>query len=284
MIAYHPTGSHGNNKLYKDTYRMHPGYQRFTDQVAVITGAAKGIGRACALRFAQEGAYVACLDVRDEETEESAQDCCCEGRLAVAFHCDVCDPASVSAAVNAVMERWGRIDVLVAAAGIYSGAPLVEVTMSQWQRVIDIDLTGVFLTNQAVVPILMAQCSGSIINISSMAGKTSWPASAEYSAAKSGVIGLTRSVAMELAPYGVTANAVCPGNTLTDMVRTVAHKVAPLDGLTPEEWLARRAAECPMKRMAEPWEIAGVVAFLASQDARYLTGQAIEVDGGMIMS
>jgi NAD(P)-dependent dehydrogenase (short-subunit alcohol dehydrogenase family) len=130
----------------------------------------------------------------------------------------------------------------------------------------------------------MEQRSGSIINISSMAGKTSWSASAEYSASKSGVIGLTRSVAMELAPYGATANAVCPGNTLTDMVHNVAGMVGGRDGLNAEEWLKMRANDCPMKRLAEPWEIAGVVAFLASQDSRYLTGQAIEVDGGLVMS
>jgi NAD(P)-dependent dehydrogenase (short-subunit alcohol dehydrogenase family) len=172
----------------------------------------------------------------------------------------------------------------VASAGIYSGDPLPEVSLKQWQRVIDINLTGVFLSNQAVAPTLMAQRSGSIVNISSMAGKTSWPGSAEYSASKSGVIGLTRSVAMELAPYGVTANAVCPGNTLTDMVRNVAGQVGSRDGLSAEAWLEMRANDCPMKRLAEPWEIAGVVAFLASEDSRYITGQAIEVDGGLVMS
>ena len=106
----------------------------------------------------------------------------------------------------------------------------------------------------------------------------------EYSSSKSGVIGLTRSVAMELAPFGATANAVCPGNTLTDMVRGVSKKVGALDGMTGEEWLQMRANDCPMNRLAEPWEIAGVVAFLASEDSRYITGQAIEVDGGLIMS
>jgi NAD(P)-dependent dehydrogenase (short-subunit alcohol dehydrogenase family) len=158
------------------------------------------------------------------------------------------------------------------------------VTLKQWQRLIDINLTGVFLCNQAVAPTMMAQRSGSIINISSMAGKTSWPSTAEYSASKTGVIGLTRSVAMELAPYGVTVNAVCPGNTLTDMVRSVAARQGEQLGMTGEEWLEMRANDCPMNRLAEPWEIAGVCAFLASQDARYITGQALEVDGGLVMS
>lgn len=258
--------------------------KRFGDQVAVITGAANGIGEACALRFAEEGAAVACLDVVAEGNEATAVACRNLGVEAVALHCDVTDEESVATAVTAIMEKWGRIDVMVASAGIYTGAPLAEVSLQQWQRTIDINLTGVFLTNQAVVPVMMAQGSGSIINLSSMAGKTSWAASAEYSASKSGVIGLTRSVAMELALYGATANAVCPGNTLTDMVRGVAGKVGALDGLTGEEWLQMRANDCPMKRLAEPWEIAGVIAFLASADSRYLTGQALEVDGGMIMS
>ena len=258
--------------------------KRFTNQVAIITGAASGIGRACAIRFAQEGANVACLDLNEEANEAAATECRDLGVEAIALTCNVADPDSVQAAVQATLSQWGRVDILITAAGIYSGAPLPEVSLPQWQRLIDVNLTGVFLCNQAVAPILMKQRSGSIVNISSMAGKTSWPASAEYSASKSGVIGLTRSVAMELAPYGATVNAVCPGNTLTEMVRSVAATVGPQDGMTAEEWLQLRASECPMKRMAEPWEIAGMVAFLASADSRYLTGQAIEVDGGMVMS
>lgn len=125
---------------------------------------------------------------------------------------------------------------------------------------------------------------GSIINISSMAGKTSWSASAQYSAAKSGVIGLTRGVAMDLAPYKVTVNAVCPGNTMTEMPERVAKAITGREGGNPEEWLKMRAQDCPLKRFATTEEIAGVVAFLASPDAAYITGQAIEVDGGMIMS
>jgi NAD(P)-dependent dehydrogenase (short-subunit alcohol dehydrogenase family) len=258
--------------------------KRFTEQVAVITGAASGIGQACAIRFAREEANVACLDVIEEANQGAATECRELGVDAIALHCNVSDPDSVRAAFQRTMDRWGRLDVLVAAAGIYSGAPLSDVPLGQWQRLIDINLTGVFLCNQAVAPIMMKQGGGSIINISSMAGKTSWPGSVEYSASKSGVIGLTRSVAMELAPYGATANAVCPGNTLTEMVKNVAGQVGPREGMTAEEWLDTRANDCPMKRLAQPWEIAGVVAFLASEDSRYITGQAIEVDGGMIMS
>lgn len=258
--------------------------KRFTGQVAIVTGAASGIGQACAIRFAQEGANVTCLDFNETANQSTAAECEKLGVEVLAQTCDVSDPDSLKAAVAATMAKWGRVDALVTSAGIYSGTPLPEVPLQQWQRLIDINLTGVFLSNQVVAKIMMNQKSGSIINISSMAGKTSFPASAEYSASKSGVIGLTRSVAMDMAPYGVTANAVCPGNTLTEMVRNVAAEVGGRDGMTAEEWLQMRANDCPMKRLAEPWEIAGVVAFLASKDSRYITGQAIEVDGGMVMS
>ena len=258
--------------------------RRFTDQVAIITGAASGIGNACAIRFAQEGAHITCLDLNESRNETVAAECREYGVEAIAQTCDVTDEASIKNAVDITLEKWGRVDILVAAAGIYSGAPLPDVSLAQWQRLIDINLTGVFLANRAVSALMMSQKSGSIINISSMAGKTSWPASAEYSASKSGVIGLTRSVAMELAPYGATVNAVCPGNTLTEMVKTVATEIGSRQGLSSEQWLEMRANDCPMNRIAEPWEIAGVVAFLASNDSRYLTGQAIEVDGGMVMS
>jgi NAD(P)-dependent dehydrogenase (short-subunit alcohol dehydrogenase family) len=258
--------------------------RRFSGQVAVITGAARGIGTACALRFAREGANVACLDLLTEEDQAVAAECAEFGVESMALTCNVTEPESVGSCVQAALDRWGRIDILVTSAGIYSGSPLPEVSLEQWQRLIDINLTGVFLCNQAVSTTMMEQQSGSIINISSMAGKTSWPSTAEYSASKTGVIGLTRSVAMELAPYGVTVNAVCPGNTLTDMVHSVAARQGEQLGMTGEEWLEMRANDCPMNRLAEPWEIAGVCAFLASQDARYITGQALEVDGGLVMS
>ena len=257
---------------------------RFRGQVVVVTGAAGGIGGACALRFAQEQARVACLDVDVAGSEQIAAQCRDLGVDAFAIPCDVRAAGDVSAAIAAVMARWGQIGVLVASAGVYTGDQLVDVPLAQWRNTLEINLTGAFLCNQAVAPILMQRRGGSIINISSMAGKTSWPASAEYSASKSGLIGLTRSVAMELAPYGATANVVCPGNTYTGMVRRVSQVIGARDGLSSDEWLAMRARDCPLGRLAQPWEMAGVVAFLASADSRYLTGQALEVDGGMVMS
>lgn len=257
---------------------------RFAGQVVIVTGAAGGIGGACALRFAQEQARVACLDIDAAGNEATAARCRALGVEAIALTCDVTDAATVDATFAEVVVRWGGIDILVASAGIYTGTPLEDVPAAQWLNTVAVNLTGAFYCNRAVAPYLRQRGGGSIINIASMAGKTSWPASAEYSASKSGLIGLTRSVAMELAPYGATANAVCPGNTLTNMVFGVAAMVGGRDGLFAEAWLQQRARDCPLGRLAQPWEMAGVVAFLASQDARYLTGQALEVDGGMVMS
>jgi NAD(P)-dependent dehydrogenase (short-subunit alcohol dehydrogenase family) len=252
-------------------------------KVTVVTGGARGIGQACALRFAGEGARVAVLDILDEETTATVRDIQALGQEALALHCDVRDEGQLAAAVDKVMAAWGRIDVWVNDAGVYTGSPLVEVPLEDWNRTLDTNLTGVFLGCRAVAPIMREQRSGRIINVSSMAGKTSWPATAEYSASKSAVIGLTRSVALDLAPFGVTVNAVCPGNTLTDMVRQVAAAVGPRDGLAPDEWLKMRALDCPLKRLAMPEEIAAPIAFLASEEARYLTGQAISIDGGMVL-
>ena len=258
--------------------------RRFEDQVVVITGSATGIGAATARRFASEGARVACLDINETDNDATAAAARSEGVEAMALACDVRSQADQQAAFDRVMADWGRIDVLVACAGIYVGGPLAEIPLDRWEDIVAVNLTGVLVSNSLAAPVMTAQGRGSIINIASMAAKTSWPYSAEYSGTKSGVVGITRSAAMELGPHGITVNAVCAGNTLTDMVRTVATEVGATLGMTAQEWLDMRADDTALKRLARPEEIAGVVAFLASEDARYLTGQAIEVDGGLVLS
>jgi len=258
--------------------------KRFDNKTVVITGSSTGIGRAAVARFASEGASVACLDIVDEANDASVAAAREFGADAIAIHCDVRSLEDQERAVATVIQRWDRLDVLVASAGIFVGGPITDVPLDRWAEINAVNLTGVLISNKVVAAPMIARGSGSIINIASMAAKTSWPDSAEYSATKSGVIGITRSVAMELGPHGITANAVCPGNTLTEMVREVAVQVGGRLGMTGEEWLAMRADDTALKRLADPSEIAGVIAFLASDDARYLTGQSIEVDGGIILS
>jgi len=250
----------------------------------VITGSATGIGRATAIRFASEGAAVACLDIEQEENEATAADASALGAETIALACDVRSRPEQAGAIAAAVEQWGRIDVLVACAGVYVGGPLPDIPPERWDDLVAVNLTGVLVSNSLVSPIMIEQGRGAIVNISSMAGKTSWPNSAEYSATKSGVIGVTRSAAMELGPHGITVNAVCPGNTLTAMVQRVAAEIGATLDITGDQWLAMRAEDTALKRLAEPEEIAGVIAFLASDDARYITGQSIEVDGGLILS
>ena len=258
--------------------------RRFENQVVVITGAATGIGSATARRFAAEGAWVACLDINDADNEATAAAARAERVEALALSCDVRSRADQHGAFEFVKGAWGRIDVLVACAGIYVGGPLSEIPLDRWEDIVAVNLTGVLISNSLAAPVMTAQGRGSIINIASMAAKTSWPYSAEYSGTKSGVVGITRSAAMELGPHGITVNAVCAGNTLTDMVRKVAGEVGATLDMTAQQWLEMRADDTALKRLARPEEIAGVVAFLASDDARYLTGQAIEVDGGLVLS
>jgi NAD(P)-dependent dehydrogenase (short-subunit alcohol dehydrogenase family) len=258
--------------------------QRFSEQVVVITGSATGIGAATARRFAAEGANVACLDINQAENEATAATARSLEGDGLALVCDVRSRSDQEAAFGAVVERWGRIDVLVACAGIYLGGPLSEIAETSWEDIAAVNLTGVLTSNSLAAPIMTEQASGAIINIASMAAKTSWPNTAEYSATKSGVIGITRSAAMELGPHGVTVNAVCPGNTRTAMVERVAVEIGETLGMTGPEWLEMRAGDTALKRLAQPEEIAGVITFLASADASYLTGQAIEVDGGIVLS
>lgn len=253
--------------------------KRFEDKVVAITGGARGIGKAAAERFASEGARVAVLDIDEAEAQQSAA--AFDG---LALLCDVASKESQRTAVQTVIDIWGRVDVMVANAGIYRGAPLVELALDDWQRVLDIDLTGVMLSCQAVAPVMVEQKAGSIIAISSIAGKTSWPATAAYSAAKTGVIGLVRSIAQELGPYNINCNAVCLGHADTEMLRAVDARICEEEGWEPGTYLKQRIDDNPMKRLGTLGEVAGLIAYLASSEARYINGQAIEIDGGLVMS
>lgn len=256
--------------------------ERFLGKVVVITGGGKGIGRACAERFASEGARVAVLDI---SMADALAACAVIGEAScLAVHCNVADHASIHNAVQQVIERWGRIDVLVANAGIYRGGPLVDDLQKEWQLVIDVDLTGTYLSCHAVASAMMAQKSGSIVVMSSMAGKTSWPGTAAYSAAKSGGIGLVRSISQELGPFNINCNAVCLGHADTEMLRAVDARVCSENGWEPGTYLKELTESNPMKRLGTIEETAALVAFLASDEARYINGQAIEIDGGRIMS
>lgn len=252
---------------------------RFEGKVVTITGGAQGIGRACAERFTGEGGRVAVLDI-----DEAASRSVAAALGGLALQCDVTVPQSIRTAVQAVLDAWGRIDVLVASAGVYRGAPLTELTLEDWRLVLEVDLTGVMLACQAVAPCMMAQKTGSIVVMASMAGKTSWPATAAYSAAKSGAIGVVRSVAQELAAYNVNCNAICLGHADTELMRAVDRRVCQEEGWEPGTFLTNLAQGNPMKRLGTVQETAALAAYLASDEARYINGQAIEIDGGLVMS
>lgn len=239
-------------------------------RVAIITGAAAGIGFATAERFAAEGAIVILCDVQEARVREAAAKLAANGAIAKAFRVDVTRRDEVDAMVAAVLAAHGRIDVLVNNAGITKDARLAKMTEVQFDAVIDVNLKGVFNCAQAVASVMAEQGKGVILNASSVVGLYGNFGQTNYAASKFGVIGFTKTWARELGPKGVRVNAVCPGFVNTEILQTVPEKV--LDGMKESCW---------MRRLAEPSEIASVYAFLASDDASYINGVAIETSGGM---
>lgn len=243
---------------------------KLKDKVAVITGAAAGIGQATARKFASEGATVILCDRATEAVEQEAHSLRSEGYTAAAYSLDVTDRAGIEALAADVVEKFGRIDILVNNAGITLDAKVTRMTEAQFDRVIDVNLKGVFNCTQAVIGAMLEQQSGVILNASSVVGLYGNFGQTNYAASKFGVVGFTKTWARELGPKGIRVNAVCPGFIETDILKSMPEKV--LDGFR---------SNCWQRRLGSPKEIANVYAFLASDEASFVNGEAIEVSGGL---
>ena len=242
-------------------------------RVAVITGAAQGIGEACARRLAAEGAIVALWDLADERGEVLAATLRDEGARALYLHCDVARKAQVDAALAATLAQFGRVDALVNNAGIFKAADFLDITEADWDAVLAVNLKGAFLVGQAVARAMVAQGGGgAIVHMSSVNATLAIPSIASYNASKGGVNQLTRVMALALADQGIRVNAVAPGTIATELARQAV--------LTSDEALRRIISRTPLRRLGEPREVADVVAFLLSDAASYMTGEIVTIDGG----
>lgn len=247
-----------------DTPPIHFGHG---GRIVIVTGAAQGIGAACARRFAREGAHVVLADLDDTRGRVLA-----EALGGTYRHCDVGDKAQVDALVTAVLQAHGRIDVLVNNAGIFKAADFLDVSEADFDAVLRVNLKGSFLVGQAVARVMASAGRGAIVNMSSVNGTLAIPTIASYNVSKGGINQLTRVMALSLADKGVRVNAVAPG--------TIATELAAKAVLTSEDARARILSRTPMRRLGEPAEVADVVAWLASDAASYVTGEIVTVDGG----
>ena len=239
---------------------------KLKNRIAIITGAARGIGLACAERFVAEGAHVVIADVLDEIGKAEAK------RLGATYmHCDVSKSSDVSAVVAAVVKQHGAVDILLNNAAINISGDFLETSEADYDKVLDINLKGSFLMLQACAREMVKQAAGSIINMSSVNDTLAIPNIVSYCVAKGGVSQLTRATSISLAPHGIRVNAIGPGSIMTDMLKSVVNDKAAM---------ARVMSRTPMGRVGEPSEIASIAVFLASDESSYVTGQTIYADGG----
>ncbi len=245
---------------------------RLVDKVSIITGAGSGIGEATAIKFAHEGAKVAVCDINESAAHRVAKAINDDGGEAIHFHVDVTDKDSIGRMVEGVMGRWGRIDTLVNNAGIVQDAQLKKMTEDQFDRVIDVNLKGVYNCTKAVVDIMLQQHSGCILNASSIVGLYGNFGQTNYAASKFAVIGMMKTWARELGKKGIRSNAICPGFIETPILKSMPHKVVQM-----------MEEKVPMGRLGRPEEIANTYAWLASDEASYVTGAVIEVSGGVTL-
>jgi len=249
-----------------------PMLSSLSNQVAVVTGAGRGIGRAIALKFAQAGADVVCVSRTAENSEKVAGEVRALGRKTWAYAVDVSDAAAVAAASEKILAEAGRVDILVNNAGITRDGLFMRMSEEDWDAVLDTNLKGAFSFTKAFSRAFLKQRSGRIINITSISGLVGNPGQANYAASKAGLIGFTKSVAREMASRGITCNALAPGFIETDMTAVLS-----------PEMRAELLKKIPLNRLGQPEDIAEAALYLAGPGARYVTGQVLTVDGGLVM-
>lgn len=244
----------------------------FKGKVAVVTGGARGIGKAICRRLSAAGAQIALLDVNLEGAQATAQELSAAGAQARAYACDVSDAAGVEAVVEQILKDFGRIDVLVNNAGITRDQLLIRLADDAWKKVLDVNLSGTFYMTRAVARPMLRARSGAIVNVASVVGLVGNAGQANYSASKAGVMGLTKTAARELGGRGIRVNAVAPGFIDTEMTAALS-----------AEQKKKLTEGLPLGRLGTPEDVAAAVCFLASDDAAYVTGQVLNVCGGMVM-
>lgn len=257
---------------------------RLQDKIALVTGGARGIGEGICIKLAKEGARVVVADIDIEGAESTAKAINDAGGKAVAVHADVTKEEDAEKMIDTAVNTFGKIELLVNNAGADIKGAIQDYPVESWDKLMNLNLKGTFLTTKVAVKKMIPQKYGRIVNISSMAGKTGEPFTSPYCTTKFGVIGFTQSIALELGEYNITANAVCPGGVETDLIKGSIAGTAKLNNRSYEEELQEKFLKfTPLGRMAQPSDVANAVAFLLSEEANYITGSTLNVAGGREM-